>query len=77
MHEVMPVEAHAPTPHMVGSGTYPSSTVPSQLSSTPSQVTSDVPGVPGVQLSETWPALHEVAPVAAHAPTPQVVDTVA
>jgi hypothetical protein len=41
----------------------------------PSQVASLSAGKPGVQLSTSWPATHAVAPLAAHAPTPQLVAT--
>jgi hypothetical protein len=47
--------------------------VPLQSSSTPLQVASFGAGVPGVQLSSTVPSVHAVEPVAAQAPTPQVV----
>jgi hypothetical protein len=71
--DVTPVEAHAPTPQLVGCETYPSSTWPLQLSSIPLQVVSEGAGVPGVQESWTVPDTHEVTPVAWHAPTPQLV----
>jgi hypothetical protein len=50
----------------------PQSTAPSQSLSSPSPQSS-ADGDPGVQLSPTTPAVHVVAPAAAHAPTPQVV----
>ena len=39
------------------------------------QVGSEAAGVPGVQLFITVPLTHDVVPVEAHAPTPQVVPT--
>jgi hypothetical protein len=74
-HEVTPVEAQAPTPQLVGTGTYPSSTAPLQLSSIPLQVVSDGAGVPATQEFWTAPATHDVTPVEAQAPTPQLVGT--
>ena len=49
--------------------------MPSQLSSTPSQVTSVAAAVPGLQLSTGAPAMQAVDPVRAQAPVPQVVTT--
>ena len=68
---VLPVAAHAPTPHVVGAGTKSSSDDPLQSSSAPSQVASLAAGVPGVHESTTDPARHETVPVEAQAPTPQ------
>jgi hypothetical protein len=72
-HEDVPVLAHAPTPQLVACPTYPSSAVPLQFSSMPLQVVSLAAGVPGVQLLCSTPLTHELVPVLAHAPTPQVV----
>jgi hypothetical protein len=48
--------------------------VPSQSSSTPLHVASPLAGVVGVQLFCTLPFTHDVVPVAAQPPTPQLVD---
>jgi hypothetical protein len=72
-HEVVPVDAQAPTPHELATETYSSSVAPSQSSSTPLQVASLAAGVPAVQESTTDPAMHAVVPVDAHAPTPHEV----
>src|SRR5256885_1303849 len=72
-HELTAVRAHAPVPQLVGAGTYPSSFVPLQLSSTASHVVSLAAGAPGVQLSRTAPFAHVVVPVRAQAPSPHVV----
>src|SRR5262245_33377915 len=70
-----PTLAHAPTPQLVATGTYPSSTAPLQLSSRPSQVASLAAGGNGTQLSLRTPPEHDVQPALAHAPTPQLVAT--
>jgi len=75
MQLVERVEAHAPTPHVVGVGMKSSSVVPSQSSSAPLQTESSPAGVPGAQLSTTAPLTQEVEPVDAQPPTPQVVGT--
>jgi len=67
--EVVPVEAQAPTPQVVGTGAYSSSVLPSQSSSRPLQSESSAAGVPGVQLSTTEPPTQDVAPVAEQAPS--------
>jgi hypothetical protein len=72
-HDVTPVEAHAPTPQLVATETYPSSTWPLQLSSIPLQVVSVAPGFPGRHESTTCPSTHVVIPVDAQAPIPQLV----
>ena len=72
---VEPVEAHAPTPHVVGAGTKSSSVVPSQSSSTPLQMESSIAGVPGEHVSTTEPDTQLKEPVAAHAPAPHAVRT--
>ena len=72
--DVLPVAAQAPTPQLVAVGTKSSSTVPSQSSSIPLQTESAAAGDPGVQLSVTTPPTQEVLPVAAQAPTPQLVE---
>src|SRR5258706_482181 len=43
-HDVAPVRAQAPTPHVVATATYPSSVEPLQLLSIPSQLASLAPG---------------------------------
>jgi rubredoxin len=68
---VVPFEAHAPTPQMVGCAVMPSSTTPLQSSSIPLQVSAV--GDPGVQVSPGTPFTQVVVPVEAHAPTPQAV----
>jgi hypothetical protein len=70
---VAPVAPHAPTPQLVAVGAYASSTSPSQSSSCPLQVASVPVGVPASQESTTAPETQLVAPVAPHAPTPQLV----
>ena len=73
IQDVEPVEAHAPSPHVVGTEAYSSSVKLSQSSSAPLQRESSAAGVPGVQLSTTAPLAQEVEPVEAQAPTPQDV----
>ena len=75
-HELTPAEAHAPTPQAVGPGTKSSSTWPLQSSSIPLHVASLGAGVPGVHVSVTTWLTHAVTPIAAQAPTPQVVAVV-
>jgi hypothetical protein len=70
---VIPVEVHDPTPHDVGVARKSSSAAPSQSSSKPLQTASSPAGVPGVHESTTDPDTQEVDPLAAHAPTPQLV----
>jgi hypothetical protein len=53
--------------------TKPSSMLPLQLSSLPSQAVSLAAGVPGAQLSWTVPLTQLVVPVRAQAPKPQIV----
>ena len=67
----MPVEAHSPTPHVVGVEGMPSSTAPLQSSSMPLHVSAD--GVPGTQESTITPPTQDSVPVEAHSPIPQVV----
>src|SRR5207247_462420 len=43
-HEVVPVDAQAPTPQLVATDTYPSSACPLQFSSIPLQLVSAAPG---------------------------------
>ena len=61
----VPVAAHSPTPQLVAKP----STVPSQSSSMPLQVSAD--GVPGVQVCGTPPT--QSSTVTSQAPIPQVV----
>src|SRR4051812_46378867 len=68
-----PVAAQAPTPQLVAAGAKSSSIEPSQSSSTPSQVASVVADAVAWQLSRTCPSTQLVAPMAAQAPTPQLV----
>ncbi len=70
-----PADSQAPTPHLVSSPAKPSSTCPLQSSSTPSQVKSSAAAGPAVQLLATTPASQDVEPLAAQAPTPQLVDS--
>ncbi len=70
-----PVEAQAPVPQVVGTGTYSSSVVPSQSSSMALQSESSAAGVPGAQVSTTWPSTQASSPVEAQAPAPQLVGT--
>ena len=72
-HAVVPVDAHAPTPHVAVTGTYPSSRIPLQSSSTSSHVVSLAAGVPGVHIVTGVPATQSVTPTELHAPTPHVV----
>jgi hypothetical protein len=72
-HDVAPLAAHAPRPHVVGAETNASSVLPSQSSSVPLQLASSPLPVPDMQLSTSAPSTHAVAPLAEHAPTPQVV----
>jgi hypothetical protein len=70
---VPPRDEQAPTPQLVGTATKSSSAAPSQSSSRPLQTASSPAGVPGVHESTTDPDTQEVDPLAAHAPTPQLV----
>jgi hypothetical protein len=70
---VLPVAAHTPTPHEVGSLTKDSSVAPSQSLSVVSQSASMPVGSPASQVSPMTPAVQVVLPVAAHTPTPHAV----
>src|SRR5262245_25938518 len=74
---VAPVAPHTPAPHVVGVEAYASSTAPSQSSSTPLHVASLPVGLPGLQLSTTWPFTHVASPVAWQLPAPHTVEWVA
>ena len=74
VHESSPVEAHAPTPQVVGVVPRSSSVDPSQSLSRLSQISSA--GSPGAQLSTQAPPIHASSPVEAHSPAPQAVGVV-
>jgi hypothetical protein len=73
-HAMVPVAAQAPVEQPTFMTGNSSSTMPSQSSSIPSQVTSEAAdGGSGTQLSTGLPVVHRSAPWLRHAPWPHVV----